>query len=165
MGVFLEPNKRFRLPENRQTPVILISAGTGIAPYRSFLQQLEQEEAETPVWMIFGNPHLRSDFLYQREWLDWRQKGLLQHIDCAFSRDQAEKVYVQHKLKEQQKEVFDWLENGAHLYLCGDMKYMAKDVNKALRDIIQTQGGISEEQAEKYVKNLKREKRFQTDVY
>jgi sulfite reductase (NADPH) flavoprotein alpha-component len=143
----------------------MVGAGTGVAPYRAFMQHRESLGIKGESWLFFGDRRFNSDFLYQTEWQKLLNNEILTKIDVAFSRDQEEKVYVQHKLKEQQKEVFDWLENGAHFYLCGDMKYMAKDVNKALLDIIQTQGGVSEEQAEKYVKNLKREKRFQTDVY
>ncbi|HET6565946.1 MAG TPA: flavodoxin domain-containing protein [Xanthomonadales bacterium] len=164
VGVFLEPNKRFRLPENRQTPIILISAGTGIAPYRSFLQQLEQEEADTPVWMIFGNPHLRTDFLYQREWLDWRSKGLLQHIDCAFSRDQAEKVYVQHIVRQQGERLEQWLQNGAQIYLCGGLS-MGKEVEQAVQDVLAEQRGLDATAAAEAFAELRRNGRILKDLY
>jgi sulfite reductase (NADPH) flavoprotein alpha-component len=164
VGVFLEPNRRFRLPENRQTPIILVAAGTGIAPYRAFLQQLEQEEAETPVWLIFGNPHLRSDFLYQREWLDWRQKGLLQHIDCAFSRDQAEKVYVQHIVRQQGERLEQWLQNGAQIYLCGGLA-MGKEVELAVQDVLAEQRGLDAASAAEAFADLRRNGRILKDLY
>jgi sulfite reductase (NADPH) flavoprotein alpha-component len=164
VGVFLEPNKRFRLPENRQTPIILIAAGTGIAPYRAFLQQLAQEEADTPVWLIFGNPHLRSDFLYQREWLDWRQKGLLQHIDCAFSRDQAEKVYVQHIVRQQAERLDQWLQKGARIYLCGGLA-MGREVEHAVQDVLAEQRGLNPEAAAESFAELRREGRILKDLY
>lgn len=164
VGVFLEPNRRFRLPENRQTPVILVAAGTGIAPYRAFLQQLEQEEADTPVWLIFGNPHLRSDFLYQREWLDWRQKGLLQYIDCAFSRDQAEKVYVQHIIRQQGERLEQWLQDGAQIYLCGGLA-MGKEVELAVQDVLAEQRGLGAESAAEAFADLRRNGRILKDLY
>lgn len=162
--VYIDKNPSFKLPANG-AKIIMVGAGTGVAPYRAFMQHRESLGIKGESWLFFGDRKFSSDFLYQTEWQKLKKNEVLTKIDVAFSRDQEEKVYVQHKLKENQKEVFQWLENGGHFYLCGDMKYMAKDVNKALREIIQTQGGISEEQAEKYVKNLKREKRFQTDVY
>ncbi|MDX1381706.1 MAG: flavodoxin domain-containing protein, partial [Xanthomonadales bacterium] len=132
VGVFLEANRRFRLPDDRSSPLILIGAGTGIAPYRAFLQQLEAEGEAPESWLIFGNPHLRTDFLYQREWLRWRDKGLLQRIDCAFSRDQRDKRYVQHVVAERAGEVIGQLKRGAHLYLCGGLA-MGRAVEEALR--------------------------------
>jgi sulfite reductase (NADPH) flavoprotein alpha-component len=164
VGVFLEPNRRFRLPENRQTPIILVAAGTGIAPYRAFLQQLEQEEADTPVWLIFGNPHLRSDFLYQREWLDWRQKGLLQHIDCAFSRDQAEKVYVQHIIRQQGERLEQWLQNGAQIYLCGGLA-MGKEVELAVQNVLAERRGLDAAAAAEAFADLRRNGRILKDLY
>lgn len=164
VGVFLEPNKRFRLPENRHTPIILIAAGTGIAPYRAFLQQLEQEEADTPVWLIFGNPHLRTDFLYQREWLDWRSKGLVQHVDCAFSRDQAEKVYVQHIVRQQGERLDQWLRNDARIYLCGGLA-MGKDVEHAVQEVLAEQRGLDAEAAAEAFAELRRQGRILKDLY
>lgn len=164
VGVFLEPNRRFRLPENRRTPIILVAAGTGIAPYRAFLQQLEQEEAETPVWLIFGNPHLRSDFLYQREWLEWRQKGLLQHIDCAFSRDQAEKVYVQHIIRQQGERLEQWLQDGAQVYLCGGLA-MGKEVELAIQDVLAERRGLDAASAAEAFAELRRNGRILKDLY
>jgi len=164
VGVFLEPNRRFRLPENRQTPVILVAAGTGIAPYRAFLQQLQQEEADTPVWLIFGNPHLRSDFLYQREWLEWRASGLIKHIDCAFSRDQAEKVYVQHIIRQQGERLEQWLRDGAHIYLCGGLA-MGKEVELAVQDVLAEQRFLNAEAAAQELAELRRQGRILKDLY
>ena len=162
--IYIDKNPSFKLPANG-AKIIMVGAGTGVAPYRAFMQHRESLGVKGESWLFFGDRRFNADFLYQTEWQKLLKSDFLSKIDVAFSRDQEEKIYVQHKLKEKQKEVFEWIENGAHLYLCGDMKYMAKDVNKTLLEIIQAQGGISEEQAEKYVKKLKREKRFQTDVY
>jgi sulfite reductase (NADPH) flavoprotein alpha-component len=164
VGVFLEPNRRFRLPENRQTPIILIAAGTGIAPFRAFLQQLAQEETHTPVWLIFGNPHLRSDFLYQREWLEWRSKGLLEHLDCAFSRDQEEKVYVQHIVRQQGERLNQWLQNGAQIYLCGGLA-MGKEVELAVQEVLTEHAGMDTGAAKEELAELRRQGRILKDLY
>lgn len=163
--IFIERNPSFRLPDNKDTPIIMVGAGTGIAPYRAFLQHREAANLEGRSWLFFGERHFYSDFLYQVEWQKYLKKGYLEKIDLAFSRDQDEKIYVQHRLAEKQAEIFRWLENGASFYLCGDMKHMAKDVQKALLEIIRTQGGLTEEQAIEYFRKLKKEKRFQADVY
>lgn len=162
--VYIEKNPSFKLPANG-AKIIMVGAGTGIAPYRAFLQQREADNKTGNTWLFFGDRHFQSDFLYQVEWQKWLKSNHLQKMDVAFSRDQEEKIYVQHKLLENQKEILKWLEEGAHFYLCGDMKSMAKDVNKTLLEIIKNQGGITTEKAEEYVKKLKREKRFQQDVY
>ncbi len=162
--IYIDKNPNFRLPANG-SPIIMVGAGTGIAPYRAFLQQRETANQKGNSWLFFGERRFSSDFLYQLEWQKYLQKGFLERIDLAFSRDQEEKVYVQHKLKEQQEELFRWLENGASFYLCGDMKYMAKDVQITLLDIIKTQGGMTDKKARSYFKKLKKEKRFMADVY
>lgn len=162
--VYIEKNPGFRLPANG-AKMIMVGAGTGIAPYRAFMQHRESMGITGNTWLFFGDRRFNSDFLYQSEWLKLREKKFLERMEVAFSRDQQEKIYVQHKMIEHQKEIFEWIENGAVVYLCGDRRHLAKDVNKTLLEIIRTQGGISEEQAEKYLKNLKREKRFQVDVY
>ena len=164
VSVFIEKNPAFKLPENEETPVIMIGAGTGVAPYRSFLQHREANNQKGKTWLLFGERRFHSDFLYQVEWLKLLKDGYLEKIDVAFSRDQEEKVYVQHRLVEKQKEVFEWLSKGANIYLCGDMKQMARDVQKTLLQIFETEGGMSEEKALEYLKMLKKEKRFQTDV-
>lgn len=162
--VYIEKNPFFKLPANG-SPLIMVGAGTGIAPYRAFMQHRESLGIKSNAWLFFGDRRFNADFLYQTEWQSFLKSEHLSKMDVAFSRDQEEKIYVQHRLKESQKEVFQWIENGAHFYLCGDMKHMARDVNSALLEIIQEQGGVSEEQAKKYLKKMKGEKRFQTDVY
>ena len=162
--IYIDKNPSFKLPANG-SKIIMVGAGTGIAPYRAFMQERESKGLKGNSWLFFGDRRFKADFLYQVEWQKLLKSNHLEKLDVAFSRDQKEKIYVQHKLMENQTEIFNWIENGAHLYLCGDMKHMAKDVNKTLLEIIKAQGGISKEQAEKYLKNLKREKRFQTDVY
>lgn len=163
--VFVEHNDNFRLPQDNDTPVIMIGPGTGVAPFRAFMQQREADEATGDNWMFFGDQTFTQDFLYQVEWQNYLKSGLLTRMDVAFSRDQAEKIYVQDRLKEQASEVFSWLERGAHLYICGDANRMAKDVHQTLIEIISEQGGLSSEQAEQYLKDLRSNKRYQKDVY
>lgn len=165
IAIFIEKNPSFKLPDNDQTPVILIGTGTGVAPYRAFLQHREANNQKGKTWLFFGERRFHTDFLYQLEWQKLLKDGYLEKIDVAFSRDQDEKFYVQHRLIERQKEVFDWLNKGANIYLCGDMKQMARDVQKTLLRIFESEGGMSEEKALDYLKTLKKEKRFQTDVY
>ena len=168
LRVFLEPNRRFRLPENRQTPIIMIAAGTGIAPYRAFMQELESTTAGSgnapDSWLIFGNPHLRSDFLYQKEWLNWRQTGLLNRIDTAWSRDQADKHYVQNVLQEQAERINDWLQRGANIYLCGSLQ-MGQAVLQTLQSTLAEQRGLDTETAASLIADLRREHRLQKDLY
>ena len=168
LRVFLEPNRRFRLPENRQTPIIMIAAGTGIAPYRAFMQELESTAAGSgnapDSWLIFGNPHLRSDFLYQKEWLNWRQTGLLTRIDTAWSRDQADKHYVQNVLQEQAERINDWLQRGANIYLCGSLQ-MGQAVLQTLQSTLAEQRGLDTETAASLIADLRREHRLQKDLY
>lgn len=163
--VFIEKNEAFRLPKETDKPLIMVGAGTGVAPYRSFLQEIEQNNKQTNSWLFFGNQRFKEDFLYQVEWQKYLQKGVLNKLDVAFSRDQNEKEYVQHKLKQKASEVFQWLENGAHFYICGDKNYMAKDVQESLKEIITSEGGITAEKAEEYLKKLKKERRLLLDVY
>ncbi|WP_421182612.1 assimilatory sulfite reductase (NADPH) flavoprotein subunit [Aeromonas dhakensis] len=163
--VFVEHNDNFRLPPNPDTPVIMVGPGTGIAPFRAFLQEREAQGAEGNNWLFFGNPHFTQDFLYQVEWQRYVKSGLLNKISLAFSRDQAEKVYVQHRLREAGQELYQWLEAGAHFYVCGDANQMAKDVQEALLDVIAEHGHKSREEAEEYLSELRRAKRYQRDVY
>lgn len=165
LPIFIENNPSFKLPEDEHRPIIMVGAGTGMAPYRAFLQHREALQHKGNSWLFFGERRFASDFLYQTEWQKLLSKGYLERLDLAFSRDQKDKIYVQDRIRENKKELFAWLQNGAHLYLCGDMKHMAKDVQKALLDVVQDQGGMTEEKAQEYIKNLKREKRFQIDVY
>ena len=163
--VFVEHNDNFRLPSDGNTPVIMIGPGTGIAPFRAFMQEREATEAAGDNWLFFGDQTFTQDFLYQTEWQGYLKSGLLSKIDLAFSRDQKEKIYVQDRLRENAADVFAWLERGAHLYICGDMSRMAKDVETALTDIISTEGKLSQEQAQQYLKDLRNAKRYQKDVY
>jgi len=163
--VFVEHNDNFRLPNDNNTPVIMIGPGTGVAPFRAFMQQREADEANGDNWMFFGDRTFTQDFLYQVEWQNYLKSGLLTRMDVAFSRDQAQKIYVQDRLKEHASDVYAWLERGAHLYVCGDANRMAKDVHQTLVDIISEQGQLSSEQAEQYLKDLRSNKRYQKDVY
>lgn len=165
VNVYVENNDNFRLPSDPNTPVIMIGPGTGIAPFRAFLQERDATEAEGKNWLFFGNPNFTQDFLYQTEWQGYLKSGLLSKISLAFSRDQAEKIYVQDRLRENGKEVFEWLEQGAHFYICGDALRMAKDVESALLELVSVHGNKSETEAKEYVTNLRKSKRYQKDVY
>ena len=163
--VFVEHNDNFRLPQTPDTTVIMVGPGTGIAPFRAFLQEREAQGADGKNWLFFGNPHFTQDFLYQVEWQRYVKSGLLSKISLAFSRDQANKIYVQDRLREAGLELYQWLEAGAHFYVCGDANHMAKDVQEALLDVIAEHGQKSREEAEEYLSELRRAKRYQRDVY
>ena len=163
--VFVEPNPNFRLPQNGDTPIIMIGAGTGVAPFRSFMQQRAANGDSGKNWLFFGNQRLADDFLYQLEWSDWRKDGLLTRADLAWSRQGEHKVYVQHKITERAAEVWNWLQQGAHIYVCGDAARMARDVENALIEVIETQGKLSRDEAEDYLNDLREDKRYQRDVY
>ena len=163
--VFIEHNDNFRLPANPQTPVIMIGPGTGIAPFRAFMQQRAADGAEGKNWLFFGNPHFTEDFLYQVEWQRYVKEGVLSRIDMAWSRDQKEKVYVQDKLREQGAELWRWINDGAHIYVCGDANRMAKDVEQALLEVIAEFGGMDAETADEFLSELRVERRYQRDVY
>ncbi|WP_195382478.1 assimilatory sulfite reductase (NADPH) flavoprotein subunit [Bacillus licheniformis] len=165
LPVFIQPNKNFKLPENPETPIIMVGPGTGVAPFRSFMQEREETGASGKSWMFFGDQHFVTDFLYQTEWQKWLSEGVLTKMDVAFSRDTEEKVYVQHRILEHSKELFEWLEEGAAFYVCGDKNNMAKDVQNALLEIIEKEGGKSREEAEAYLAEMKKQKRYQRDVY
>ena len=143
----------------------MVGPGTGVAPFRAFLAEREEIGASGRNWLFFGDRTFLSDFLYQLDWLHWRKRGLLTRIDVAFSRDQAEKIYVQHRMRENARELYAWLEEGANFYVCGDGEKMANDVHQALLDIVREQGGLSDDQAHDYVRRLQKEKRYQKDVY
>ncbi len=165
-AVYIQNNNNFRLPEDASTPIIMIGAGTGIAPYRAFLQQREATGVKHgPSWLIFGERNFRSDFLYQVEWQQWLRMGFLHRISLAFSRDSKQKIYVQHRLLENGRDIYHWLQEGACIYVCGDASHMAKDVNQALVKIISNEADLSEEKATEYLKLLSRQKRYQKDVY
>lgn len=164
VSIFIEKNPRFKLPQGDE-PIIMIGPGTGVAPFRSFLQHREALGSQGQNWLFFGNPHFNTDFLYQVEVQNYLKSGVLSKVDLAFSRDGEQKVYVQHKLLESAAEVWQWLEQGAYFYVCGDMHRMAKDVEAALLEIIQSQGDKDEEQAKQYLKQLKLDNRYQRDIY
>ncbi|MEJ9281305.1 assimilatory sulfite reductase (NADPH) flavoprotein subunit [Ureibacillus thermosphaericus] len=161
--VYVQKNPNFKLPDD-DTPIIMIGPGTGVAPFRAFIQEREERGASGENWLFFGDQHFVTDFLYQREWLNWLKSGVLTKLDVAFSRDQEEKVYVQHKMLKRAKELYAWLEKGAAVYVCGD-KNMAKDVQETLLQIIQQEGNKSEEDAMEYLEELRKQKRYQRDVY
>ena len=165
VGVFLHRNNAFRLPASPDTPIIMVGPGTGIAPFRSFLQERLATGARGGAWLFFGNPNSSTDFLYRQELKAFLAAGTLNHLDLAFSRDQEEKVYVQHRLQEKGAQVYRWLMNGAHFYVCGDATRMAADVDIALHHIFQQHGTMSAEEAAVAVETLRHEKRYQRDVY
>jgi sulfite reductase (NADPH) flavoprotein alpha-component len=163
--VYIARNDEFRLPADPAAPVIMVGAGTGVAPYRAFLQEREALEIKSPSWLIFGDRHFRTDFLYQTDWQQFRKEGYLSRMDVAFSRDGGAKIYVQHRMLEHACEMFNWLERGAHFYVCGDAANLAPDVHQALIDVVVTGGGKSRDAAEAYVSIMREEKRYRRDVY
>lgn len=165
LKVFVESNPHFRLPQDSTADIIMIGAGTGIAPFRAFMQQRAVEQAEGKNWLFFGNPTFTEDFLYQQEWQDWAKQGLLHRYHFAWSRDQQQKVYVQDKICEQAENLWQWLQAGAYVYVCGDASKMAKDVEQALLEVVRQQGNMDEEQAQDYLALLREDKRYQRDVY
>jgi len=159
-------HSHFGLPEDHaEKDVIMIGPGTGIAPFRAFVQERAAVGAKGRNWVFFGDQHSATDFLYEDEWNDYQSKGQVTRLDLAWSRDQEQKVYVQDKMRENAKELWSWIQNGAYFYVCGDAKRMAKDVDQALHDIIAEQGAMPIEKAAEYVKQLKKDKRYQRDVY
>jgi len=163
--VFVHTAKHFRLPEDPATPVIMVGPGTGVAPFRAFLQERKTLRAGGKNWLFFGEQRRDSDFLYQTELEELQSEGVLTRLDLAFSRDQEAKVYVQHKMREASAELFAWLEAGAHFFVCGDGERMAKDVDAELHAIIARESACSPEQAASYVEDLKHSKRYKKDVY
>lgn len=163
--IYLHRNPNFRLPNDPGTPIIMIGPGTGVAPFRGFLAEREALGARGKNWLFFGERHFRTDFLYQAEWLDYRKRGVLHRIELAFSRDQKDKVYVQHRMREHGRELYGWLQEGAHVYVCGDAQRMASDVQEALLQILQEHGGHSAERAAEELLELQRARRYQRDVY
>ncbi len=163
--IFIQKSHGFRLPTDPSRDVIMIGPGTGIAPFRAFLEERRETRATGANWLFFGDQQRESDFLYEAELMVMREQGTLARLDLAFSRDQQEKIYVQHRMLESAQTLFEWLERGAHLYICGDAKRMAKDVDQTLHEIIQKVGGKSSEESSAYVQNLKIAKRYQRDVY
>jgi sulfite reductase (NADPH) flavoprotein alpha-component len=163
--VFVHHNRNFRPPANPDAPMIMIGPGTGIAPFRAFLEERRATGARGKNWLFFGDQHEKTDFLYRNELESMTRDGTLARLDIAFSRDQEQKVYVQHRMLEQAQDLFTWLEGGAHFYVCGDARRMARDVDQALHEVIAKAGGRTPEQAAEDVRRLQREKRYQRDVY
>jgi sulfite reductase (NADPH) flavoprotein alpha-component len=163
--VFVERNEYFKLPQDPAADIIMVGAGTGIAPFRAFVEERAELGASGRNWLLFGNPHFTTDFLYQAEWQQQLKRGGLAKLDVAFSRDQAAKVYVQDRLLENSRDVFGWLENGAQFYVCGDKTRLGQAVQTALTQVVQKEAGLSPEKAAAYVKNLKKQRRYLEDVY
>lgn len=163
--VFIQPNKHFHLPESTDTDIIMVGPGTGIAPFRSFIEERAVNKGTGRTWLFFGDQHVASDFLYREELERYQQDGTLTKLDTAFSRDTDKKVYVQHKMTENGKELFEWLSNGATFYICGDKERMAKDVHNALIDLIEKEGNMSHDEADAYLNDLKKQGRYLRDVY
>ncbi len=165
--VYVQESRTFRLPTDKSTDIIMVGPGTGIAPFRAFLEQRVLEGANGRNWLIFGEQHRATDFLYGEEFLAHQKKGTLHRLDLAFSRDQEHKIYVQHRMLENAQELWAWLQKGAYFYVCGDAKRMAKDVHQTLIEIARTQGGLSPEKAAEYVNTtlMRTERRYLRDVY
>lgn len=163
--VYLEANDHFRLPADGDTPIIMIGAGTGVAPYRAFVEHRREHGQKGDNWLVFGDRNQLTDFLYQIEWLRYRKDGTLKRLDVAFSRDRKQKHYVQHRILEQAHRVYAWLERGAHVYVCGDADRMAVGVNDALLEILQRESALSADRAAERLSEMKRERRYQRDVY
>lgn len=163
--IFLQPNKSFRVPADDDVPMVMVGPGTGVAPFRAFLQERALRGAKGRNWLFFGDQHRAHDFAYEAEITGWQESGLLNRLELAFSRDQAEKIYVQTRMLEHGRELFAWLEEGGHFYVCGDATRMAKDVDHALHAVVSAHGGMDDDAATDYVNSLKREKRYVRDVY
>ena len=164
-GVYFHHNKNFKLPKDGSLPVIMIGPGTGIAPFRAFIEERVATGATGKNWLFFGDQHEASDFLYKSEWDAYLESGALSKLDSAFSRDQAEKIYVQDRMRENAAEIWEWISAGGYFYVCGDASRMAKDVNTALIDIAAEHGGMDEKEAAAYIKQMQKEKRYGRDVY
>jgi sulfite reductase (NADPH) flavoprotein alpha-component len=164
LPVYVQSNPHFRLPAP-DVPIIMIGPGTGVAPFRAFLQEREAQGASGKSWLFFGERNFRSDFLYQTEWQQFMADGVLTRLDVAFSRDKVGKFYVQDRMREQAAELYAWLEEGAHVYVCGDGDNMAPDVHEALISLVAEQGWLGRETAEDYIRNLASDHRYQRDVY
>ena len=165
LPIFLHANQNFRLPEDASTPVIMVGPGTGIAPFRAFLEERQATGATGDNWLFFGEQRKALDYLYQEQFEGMHKDGFLTRLDTAFSRDQAKKIYVQDRIAEHSAEVYAWLERGAHFYVCGDATRMAKDVHLALVDAIAKGSNGTLQHAEEYLATMKKEKRYQLDVY
>ena len=162
---YLHPNKNFKLPEDSSTPIIMVGPGTGIAPFRAFIEERQATGAKGKNWLFFGDRSQNTDYLYGNEWESYQKEGILNELDLAWSRDQQEKVYVQHKMLEKKAELWSWLQDGAVFYVCGDASRMAKDVDQALRTVAQDEGSMNDEEAAIWIKGLQKERRYLKDVY
>jgi sulfite reductase (NADPH) flavoprotein alpha-component len=165
LPIYIQQNPNFKLPADPETPIIMVGPGTGVAPFRAFLEEREELGADGKSWLFYGDRHFVTDFLYQTDWQRMLKDGVLTKLDVAFSRDTEEKVYVQHRLLEKSRELFQWLQEGAYVYICGDEKHMAHDVHTALITVIQQEGGKSAEEASAYLDDLQQQQRYQRDVY
>lgn len=165
MPIFIHSNQLFRMPADPGVPVIMIGPGTGIAPFRAFLEQKQAGVGNWPMWLFFGDQRAKQDFLYEEELLEWEKNGVLQRLDTAFSRDQAFKVYVQDRIRENSPELWKWLERGAYFYVCGDSKRMAPDVEAALLGAVAQHSGRGPEYAQEFLAEMKKQKRYLRDVY
>lgn len=165
LPIYLKKNPNFKFPFDEETPVIMIGPGTGVAPFRSYMQEREELGLSGNTWLFFGEQHFTTDFLYQTEWQAWLKDETLAKLDLAFSRDTEEKIYVQHRIAQQSELFYQWLQDGAAIYVCGDEKHMAKDVHDTIRSVIEQEGDMSEADAEAYLTQMKQEKRYQRDVY
>ncbi|HEY8650828.1 MAG TPA: sulfite reductase subunit alpha, partial [Chthoniobacterales bacterium] len=163
--VYPSSAKHFHLPENPDLPIIMVGPGTGIAPFRAYLQERQALGAKGKNWLFFGSRREKCDYSYKEDFDRFKRDGILTRLDCAWSRDQAHKVYVQHRMMENAAEIWRWLEDGAHFFVCGDARRMAKDVDASLRQIVQQEGGKNAHQANEYIEKLKTEKRYKRDVY
>lgn len=162
---YLHPNKNFKLPQDNAVPIIMVGPGTGIAPFRAFLEERKATGARGKNWLFFGDRSQKTDYLYGHEWESYRKSGILNQLDLAWSRDQNQKVYVQHKMREKQRQLWNWLQEGAIFYVCGDASRMAKDVDQALVSIAQEEGAMSENEASDWIKLLQKQRRYLKDVY
>jgi sulfite reductase (NADPH) flavoprotein alpha-component len=163
--LFIQPNKNFRVPTDGKLPMIMIGPGTGVAPFRGFLQERRARGDSGKNWLFFGEQHAATDFYYRNELEEMQKSGLLTHLSLAFSRDQKEKIYVQDRMREKGAQLWEWLEEGGYFFVCGDASRMAKDVDNALREIIQTYGKFDEAETANYMRKLSMDKRYVRDVY
>ncbi|CAG7607538.1 Sulfite reductase [NADPH] flavoprotein alpha-component [Paenibacillus solanacearum] len=165
LPIFIQHNPNFKLPTSGDAPIIMIGPGTGVAPFRAFLAEREETGVEGKSWLFFGDQHFSTDFLYQTEWQRWLKDGVLSRLDVAFSRDTDKKVYVQHRMMEKSRELYQWLQEGAYVYICGDEKKMAHDVHAAFAAILEQEGGMSAAEAAEYLGRMQQDNRYQRDVY
>jgi sulfite reductase (NADPH) flavoprotein alpha-component len=165
LPIYIQPNKKFRLPSNPDTPIVMIGPGTGIAPFRAFLHERRALGQKGKNWLFFGERCAASDFLYRDELEPMVRDGHLTRLETAFSRDQAEKVYVQHRMTQHSRLFWEWLQEGAHVYVCGDAAQMGRDVHATIHEIVTKEGALSADRAQEYVAALKEQHRYHRDLY